>query len=55
MTGRLLSGLLYGVAPTDPSVYGLVAVVLVSAGLLATWLPARRAGRLDPVEVLRAE
>jgi putative ABC transport system permease protein len=55
LTGRLLSGLLYGVAPTDPSVYGLVTSVLVSAGLLATWLPARRAGRLDPVEILRSE
>lgn len=55
LTSRLLSGLLYGVPPSDPSVYAVVAGVLVSAGFLATWLPARRAGRLDPVEVLRSE
>ncbi len=52
---RLLGGLLYGVAPADPSVYAGVALVLVAAGSLAIWLPARRAGRVDPVEVLRAE
>lgn len=53
--GRLLGGLLYGVAPSDPAVYVGVATVLVTAGALATYLPARRASRADPLQVLRAE
>ena len=52
---RVLRGLLYEVEPLDPlSLFG-AAAVLVAAALLATWLPARRATRVDPVEVLRAE
>jgi predicted permease len=53
--GRLLGQLLYGVEPYDPSVYAGVALVVIAAGVLATWLPARRAARVDPVEVLRVE
>ena len=52
---RLLVGLLYGVSSTDPAVYLAVAMLLTAAGLIATWLPARRVGRIDPVRVLRAE
>jgi len=52
---RLLGGLLYGVAPSDSTVYAFVSVVLVAAGVTATWLPARRAGRVDPLQLLRAE
>lgn len=50
---RLLNRLLYGVSPTDPSVLGFVAVVLVAVAGLAAFAPARRAARIDPVEVLR--
>lgn len=50
---RLLSRLLYNVSPTDPSVMGVVAVLLLGVAGLAAFAPARRAARIDPVEVLR--
>jgi putative ABC transport system permease protein len=52
---RALARLLYGVSPGDPLTYGVVAVALVGAGAIASWLPAWRAGRVDPVSVLREE
>ena len=52
---RFLSGFLHGVAPTDPATFALVALgTLVVAGM-ATLLPARRAGGVDPLEALRLE
>jgi predicted permease len=50
---RLLSRLLYGVSPTDPVVLASVAVALLLVAGLAAFAPARRAARIDPVEVLR--
>jgi predicted permease len=47
--------LLYGVAPADALTFGVVTLVLLSVSLLATWLPARRAARLDPMIALRGE
>ena len=52
---RFLGGLLFGVAATDPATYGAVIGVLLLAGLLACWIPARRATRIDPLEALRQE
>jgi ABC-type antimicrobial peptide transport system permease subunit len=52
---RLMTALLYGVSPTDPLTYGLVAAVLLGIALLASYLPARRAASVDPMEALRAE
>ena len=52
---RLMASLLYGVSPTDPVIYGGFALFLVIVSLLAAWLPARRATRVDPVIILREE
>ena len=49
---RLMAGLLYGVRPTDPVVVGGVALLLATVALVATWLPARRAARVNPAAVL---
>ncbi|MEZ5318401.1 MAG: ABC transporter permease [Vicinamibacterales bacterium] len=53
--GRLAAGLLYGVAPIDVPTYVGATGLLAACGLLATWLPARRATRTDPVRALRAD
>ncbi|HEX9894240.1 MAG TPA: ADOP family duplicated permease [Gemmatimonadales bacterium] len=53
--GRLLRTLLAGVSPLDPATLTLVPVVLLACVVLATWQPARRASRADPMTLLRAE
>jgi predicted permease len=52
---RALAGMLYGVTPTDPVTYFVVAIVLTAVSLLAAYIPARRAARLDPMATLRYE
>jgi putative ABC transport system permease protein len=52
---RFISGLLYGVEPTDPLTFSAVSGCLLAAALLACYLPARRATKVDPLEALRYE
>jgi predicted lysophospholipase L1 biosynthesis ABC-type transport system permease subunit len=52
---RALASLLYGVTATDPVTFGGTALLLAVVSFTATWIPARRAARVDPVVALRAE
>ena len=52
---RVLRSLLYGVTATDLATYAAVAAFLTAVAVVASYLPARRAARSDPVQALRAE
>jgi predicted permease len=52
---RLLGSIIYGVTPTDPATFAAVLALLAAVGLLACYVPARRATRIDPVVALRVE
>jgi predicted permease len=52
---RLMASLLYGITPLDPVTYAAVALMLVIATIVASYLPARRAASVDPIEALKAE
>jgi ABC-type antimicrobial peptide transport system permease subunit len=52
---RLMSSLLFGVTALDPVTYAAVSALLIAAGVMASYLPARRAIAIDPIQALRAE
>jgi ABC-type antimicrobial peptide transport system permease subunit len=54
-SGRVVRSYLYGVSARDGWTLGFVALTLMGIGLLAAYLPARRAAAVDPMEALRAE
>ncbi len=55
LTGRFMEAVLFGVPTVNPAVFGVVAVVLVAAGLLAAWVPAWKVTAVDPVGAMAAE
>jgi ABC-type antimicrobial peptide transport system permease subunit len=52
---RLMSTMLFGVGPTDPVTFVVIALILIVVALLACYLPARRATKVDPLNALRSE
>jgi len=55
LLGRFLESVLFGVPAVNPAVFGIVVAALVVAGLLAAWVPARRATAIDPTRAMAAE
>ena len=53
MTGGVLQGQLYGVSKGDPYIFGFVGALLLGVSVIATYVPARRAMRISPMEALR--
>ena len=53
--GRLMSSLLFGIGPMDPVAYAAALGIMIAAAALASYVPARRAAMIDPIETLRAE
>jgi putative ABC transport system permease protein len=52
---RLMTGLLFGVSPTDPATFAAMAVAMIGVAVSASYIPARRAASVDPISALRAE
>ena len=52
---RLMRSLLFGISPLDPVTFTAMPIVLAAAAVLASYLPARRAAAVNPVETMRAE
>jgi ABC-type antimicrobial peptide transport system permease subunit len=55
LMGRGIASLLFGVRPNDPTVFGGIVVSIGVIALISSWIPARRAAGVDPMEALRDE
>ena len=53
--GTIARGMLFGLSPIDPASYAAMIAVLIGSAMLATYLPARRAGRISPASTLRED
>ena len=53
-TARVIQGLLFGVAPHDPTTFIGVVVMMAAIGIVACWIPAVRAARIDPAITMRS-
>jgi putative ABC transport system permease protein len=54
ITGRVMRGLLFGIAPHDPATFVAASLVMVLLGVVACWIPALRAARVSPVVTMRS-
>ena len=52
---QFIASMLFGLSPRDPATYVAVVILLMAVSLLATYVPARRAARIDPANALRAD
>jgi putative ABC transport system permease protein len=52
---RIMQNLIFEVSPTDPATFALIALLMVSVALIATFIPARRATKVDPLQALHNE
>ncbi len=52
---RCIEALVFGITPTDPLTHGGVILLLLAAAAGASWIPARRASRIDPITALQVE
>ena len=55
LMARAMQGVLYGVSTHDPAVFVGIGLLLPAAAVVASWIPARRAARVDPTEALRMD
>jgi putative ABC transport system permease protein len=55
LAGRVIGGLLFGISAADPATFAAVLVLLGACAAAATYVPARRAARVDPTRALRAD
>lgn len=55
LLGRFLQSLFYGIEATDPATFAAMAGLLLGVAIVACWIPALRATRIDPLEAVRAE
>ena len=55
VASRMMGGLIYGLSGLDPLAYAVVCLILCAAAIIATWVPARRAIRIDPLRALNYE